>query len=118
MPDFDKPFIVHSDASDIGIGAVLLQEHPGGLFPVLYASKKPLSRKRNYSVIEGECLALVFAVLKFQKYLYGKEFVLRTDHQPLGYFQRCCLQDRQCQDNALGIVSSELQIPDPVNQGN
>ena len=50
MLDFDKMFIIQADASDIGIGAIFLQEYPDELFPVLCASKKLLSRERNHSV--------------------------------------------------------------------
>ena len=82
LPDFSRPFIVQADASETGVGAVLLQEYEDGRFPVAYVSKKLKSSELNYSVIEKECLALVFAVKKFYKYLYGKEFVLQTDHQP------------------------------------
>ena len=57
------------DASDLGIGAVLLQEHSGVLFPVAYASKKLLAREKAYSIMEKECLAIVWAVRKFRVYL-------------------------------------------------
>ena len=67
----------------------MLQNFDDGLFPVAYASKKLLQREKNYSVIERECLAIVFAVQKYQKYLYGTEFVLHTDHRPLSYIQKC-----------------------------
>ena len=70
------------------VGAALLQEHPDGVFPVKYASKKLLPRECRYSVIERECLAIVIAMKKFEKYLYGKEFTLQTDHKPLAYIQK------------------------------
>jgi len=62
---------------------VLLQEHEGNLFPVAYASKKLNDAERRYSTLEREGLAIVWAVKKFQMYLYGRPFVLETDHQPL-----------------------------------
>jgi len=83
LPDHDKPYILRTDASDVGLGAVLLQEHEDGVYPVLYLSRKLNGPERNYSVIERECLAIVWAVSKLQVYLYGKPFVLQTDHRPL-----------------------------------
>ena len=85
LPDLSKEFILQCDASEVGVGASLLQEHGGTLFPVAYASKKFLARERKYSTIEKECLSLVFGVKKFEVYLYGKPFTLQTDHQPLIY---------------------------------
>ena len=83
LPDLNKNFTLRTDASDAGVGAVLLQEVAGEMFPVAYASKKLNKAQRRYSVIERECLAVVWGVLKFEPYLYGKEFVIETDHQPL-----------------------------------
>eukprot|EP00745_Piridium_sociabile_P020778 TRINITY_DN3207_c0_g1_i1.p2 TRINITY_DN3207_c0_g1~~TRINITY_DN3207_c0_g1_i1.p2 ORF type:complete len:134 (+),score=19.19 TRINITY_DN3207_c0_g1_i1:2281-2682(+) len=74
---------VRTDASSVGIGAVLLQPREGLLHPVLYASRKLLDRETRYSTIERECLALVWAVEKFQRYLYGRYFIVETDHKPL-----------------------------------
>ena len=83
-----KPFVLRTDASDIGLGAVLLQDFEGeGRLPIAYASKKLLPQERNYSVIEKECLGIVWRVEKFRKYLYGVEFLLETDHKPLSYMQ-------------------------------
>ena len=87
LPDFIKPFIVQTNASDTGVSAALLQDFDDGRFSVAYASKKLLPRERNYSVIERECLAIVFAVQKYQK--YGTEFILHRDHRPLPYIQKC-----------------------------
>jgi hypothetical protein len=50
----------------------LLQGYEGELFPIAFASKKLLDREWNFSVGERECLAIVYGIKKFQKYLYGK----------------------------------------------
>ena len=62
-----------------------MEEHDGKLFPVCYASKKLSSAERNYSIIERECLAIVWGFKRFHLYLYGVPFVLQTDHEPLKY---------------------------------
>ncbi|XP_033730041.1 uncharacterized protein LOC117319318 [Pecten maximus] len=83
LPDLDKEFTLRTDASDLGLGAILLQECDGKFHPIAYASRKLLPRERRYAVMEKECLALVWGVMKFQRYLLGKEFCVETDHQPL-----------------------------------
>ena len=85
LPDLTQDFILRTDASNIGLGAVLLQTHQEERFPVAYASRKLLRREQAYSTIERECLAIVWAVRKFEPYLYGREFILETDHHPLAY---------------------------------
>jgi len=85
LPDFEKQFILRSNASNTGIGAILLQEESGVKDPVAFASRKLLTRESHYSAIEKECLAIVWAIRKFQNFLYGKEFILETDHKPLLY---------------------------------
>ena len=69
LPDMDKSFILHTDASNSGVGAVLMQEHEGELHPISYASKKLSERETRYSRMERESLALVWAVKQFQVYL-------------------------------------------------
>ena len=58
------------------------------MFPIAYASRKMLQRETNYSVTEKECLAIVFGIQHFQKYLYGTKFVLETDHASLAYLHK------------------------------
>ncbi|XP_039762474.1 uncharacterized protein K02A2.6-like [Pararge aegeria] len=77
------PLIVSCDASARGVGAVLSQRGEGGERPVSYASRTLNSAECNYSQIQREALAIIFAVKKFHTYLYGRRFVLRIDHQPL-----------------------------------
>lgn len=85
LPDSTKSFVPRTGASDIGLGAVLMQEHIQKLFPVSYASRKLSLRERRYSTIERECLAIVWLIGRFRTYLYSREFLLETDHQPLIY---------------------------------
>lgn len=87
IPDVSKPFVLQVDASADAIGLVLMQEHTEGLFPVAYASKKFSDRERGWSTLEKEGYAIVYGIKKFQKYLYGREFTLYTDHRPLIYMQ-------------------------------
>lgn len=110
LPDLTKDFILRTDASDLGVGAVLLQESAEELFPIAYASKKFAERERRYSIMEKECLALVWAVKKFQVYLYGKTFTLQTDHQPLVYLDKCKVENARIMRWALFLMSYPMHI--------
>ncbi|CAM4327748.1 unnamed protein product, partial [Lepidochelys olivacea] len=88
-PDFDKPFVVFTDASDTGLGAVLMQEdEKGERHPIVYLSKKFLPREQHYAAIEKECLAMVWALKKLEPYLFGRHFTIYTDHSPLTWLQQ------------------------------
>ncbi len=68
-PDFSLPFLLQTDASDRGLGAVLTREMGGEERPVLYISRKLSKRETMYSTIEKECLAIWWAVLTLHYYL-------------------------------------------------
>ncbi len=87
-PDFSLPFLLQTDASDRGLGAVLTQEIEGEERPVLYISQKLSKRETMYSTIEKECLAIRWAVLTLRYYLLGREFTLCSDHAPLQWLHR------------------------------
>lgn len=84
-PDFSKPFVLTTDASNFAIGAVLSQGAIGKDRPVAYASRTLSESEEKYSAIEKELLAIVWATKYFRPYLFGQRFTLYTDHQPLTY---------------------------------
>ena len=85
--DYSKPFILETDASSDGLGAVLLQEgEDGKLHPVAYGSRSLTKAERNYHSGKTEFLALKWAVTDhFKEYLIYQPFVVRTDNNPLTY---------------------------------
>lgn len=82
-PDFSKDFILTTDASNVAIGAVLSQGPLGADKPVCYASRTLNDSETNYSTIEKELLAIVWATKYFRPYLFGRKFKIVTDHKPL-----------------------------------
>ena len=79
--NFDVPFVLQTDASILGLGAVLSQKQSdNGLHPVAFASRLLSKAERNYSVTELETLAVVWAVLHFHACLYGHKITVYTDH--------------------------------------
>ena len=74
-----KEVVLQVDASQVGLGAVLLQDG----MPVAYASKALTPAEMRYANIEREMLVVVSGCLKYHHYLYGRRFVCRSDHQPL-----------------------------------
>ncbi len=84
--DPTKAYTLHVDASRNGLGAVLNQQHPEGLRPVAYASRKLSATEQRYPTHQLDFLALKWAVVdKFHDYLYGLKFIVRTDNNPLTY---------------------------------
>ena len=87
--DFTKEFIVQTDASERGVGAVLSQLDDEGLdHPISYFSRKLLPREEYYATVEKECLAIKLAVQTFRDYLLGRLFTIQTDHQALEWLDR------------------------------
>ena len=82
-PDFSKKFVLTTDASNFALGAVLSQGPIGQDKPIAFASRTLSRTEENYSAIEKELLAIVWACKHFRPYLYGNKFTLYTDHQPL-----------------------------------
>ena len=82
FPDFSstaKPFVLQTDAGSLGIGAVLEQDGK----VVAYASRVLTKAEKSYSVIQQECLTIVYTLKQFRQYLLGHPFTLQTDHAPL-----------------------------------
>lgn len=79
LPDFSQPFILETDASGIGVGAVL--GHNG--HPIAYYSKKLAPRMQKQSAYTRELLAITEALAKFRHYLLGNKFIIRTDQRSL-----------------------------------
>lgn len=83
MPDYTQPFLLQTDASDVGIGAVLTQEIEGEERVVAYLSMKLTPAQQKYHVTERECLAVLMAIERFRPYIEGVHFTVMTDHASL-----------------------------------
>jgi hypothetical protein len=83
-PIAGRTYQLHTDWSTLGIGAVLTQmDDDGKEFVIAYASRSNNKAEAQYSSYEGECLVAIWAITHFRCYLYGNEFLLVIDHQPL-----------------------------------
>ncbi|GFX74317.1 retrovirus-related Pol polyprotein from transposon 297 [Trichonephila clavipes] len=81
--DFSKPLLIRADASKYALGAVLLQGEDKEEHPVEFASRLLNPAERNYSTIEREAIAVVWALNKFKGYIDGASITVASDHQPL-----------------------------------
>lgn len=84
-PNFNKTFILSTDASNLACGAILSQAHGNIDLPIAYASKGFTLGESNKSTIEKELTAIHWAINYFRPYLYGQKFIIKTDHKPLVY---------------------------------
>ena len=80
-PSFDEDFVLETDATVMGLGAVLAQLHSDGFaHPIAYASRALSPSQRDYGITNLETLAVVWALSHFHYYLYGHKVTVITDH--------------------------------------
>uniref|UniRef100_A0A5S6QP72 RNA-directed DNA polymerase n=1 Tax=Trichuris muris TaxID=70415 RepID=A0A5S6QP72_TRIMR len=114
-PNLHLEFQLHTDASDVGLGAVL--EQAGHV--ISYASRLLRMAERNYSTIEKECLALMFAVKQFRHYLLGRHFTIWTDHCPLQWLSSQKMEGRPARwALALQEFDFTIKYKKGLNNGN
>jgi len=86
-PDMSKPWIIMADSSKIAASAILMQREneraDSACYVVSYASRKLLPREQNYATIEQELLSILFALSKFNHYIYGHQISVYSDHRAL-----------------------------------
>ena len=110
-PDFSRPFKLAVDASDIAAGAVLLQEDDDEIdHPVAYFSRKFNQHQRNYSTVEKDCLALIFALQHFDGYVSsaGVPIEVFSDHNPLVFIHR--MKDKNQHLLRWSLILSEYNM--------
>ena len=82
----------------------------GQIFPVAYASRKQLDREKRYSVMERECLGIVWGIKKFASYLYGKQLTLQTNYRALGFLKVSKFDNPRIMRWVLALKSFVLRV--------
>ena len=109
-PNFDSPFCVAVDASNVAIGANLFQVVDNVEHPVCYYSKRLDIHQKRYSTVEKEALALVTAVRTFSPYFGSQPITVYTDHSPLQFVQRMSNYNQKLLRWALELQQYNLRI--------
>ena len=86
-PNFSKPYVLETDASQVGLGAILSQrDEKGSLHPIAYGGKPLSDHEKKWHIRELELYAIVWSVEHFRAYLEGADYEILTDHSSLSYF--------------------------------
>ncbi|GFX56860.1 retrovirus-related Pol polyprotein from transposon 17.6 [Trichonephila clavipes] len=110
-PNFEREFIVQTDASNAGMGAVLTQlTEQGEEHPILYLSKKFSEVEKRYCTTEKECASIVFAIKRLHYYLDGNSFLVMTDHNPLVWLNRNVSSNPRLMRWALALQPYDFRI--------
>ncbi len=111
FPNFSKPFLLETDASGFGLGAILSQKQDDGTVRIISCASRTMNRaERNYSATEREALAIVWAVKTFRPYLYGHYFTIVTDHSALKWLMTCTNPSGRLQRWALTLQEHNFEI--------
>ena len=106
LPQFQQPFTLETDASDHGVGAILMQNG----HPIAFLSQSLCPRNAALSTYEKECLAILMAVDKWRPYLQAKPFVIKTDHKSLLHLTEQKIHTKIQQKALLKLMDLDYSI--------
>jgi hypothetical protein len=109
-PNWELPFEMFTDASDLGISAILTQREDGAAKPVCYYSRKLLAREKNYSTIERELLAVLAGLDTYRVYVGHGPLVVYSDHNPLRWLHSAKNTNQRILRWALTLSEYDLTI--------
>ena len=125
-PDFDHPFEIHTDASQVGLGGVLVQKINGEERVIAYISRTFSAAERNYSTTERECLSVLHCVEAFRPYVDNTEFLVVTDHSsllwlkniknPTGRLARWAIRLSQFNMRLIHRKGKYMSVPDALSR--
>lgn len=125
-PDFDLPFFIQTDASDVGVGVMLFQKIDGVEHPIAFASRALTAAERKYSSTERELIGVIFGVEKFRGFVEGTKFTVITDcssltwlhrlREPTGRLSRWCLRLSQFDFDVQHRPGTQNVIPDALSR--
>ncbi|XP_068684916.1 uncharacterized protein [Montipora foliosa] len=118
-PHWEQEFILQVDASNRGLGAILSQQDKEGLeHPIAYASRKLQPREEKLSTTEKECLGIVWAVELFRYYLFGRQFRLQTDHNPLVWLNQVRDKNRKLLRWSITLQEYDIDVEHKSGKNN
>ena len=117
LPNVDQEFILRTDASDVVLGATLLQHRDGQIFPLAYASRKLLDKERRYSLMDWECLGIAWGIKKFAMNLYGKQFNLQINHRPPQFLSAPKFESPRIMRWALALQNYNFKVEHTKREG-
>jgi hypothetical protein len=111
VPDPTRPYVIKTDASQFGIGAILAQKDDDGTeYVVAYASRKLLDREVKYGVTEKECLCLIWSLKYFENYIYGTKVTVQTDHNCLQFLKTVTGKNPRLTRWSLSLAAFDVDI--------
>ena len=111
-PDFTVPFRLYTDASNIGLGAILAQQQDGRERVICCGSRTLNKAEQNYSATKKECLAVVWGIKNFRNYLIANHFKVCTDHYSLQWLR--AMKKLVCFVTSVGGSIGRLRLRNPT----
>jgi len=116
--NWDIPFQISSDASDIAIGAILGQEEDKKPYAIYYISKNLTPTELNYTVTEKEFLAVIYVINKFRHYITGYLVFLYIDHSAIKYLANKPITNGRVTHWLLLLQEFDITIRDQLGKEN
>jgi len=117
-PEFKSRFILTTDASKVAVEAILSLVQVGVERPIAFASLQMNKAEQNYTASEAEMLAVTWATKHFGCYLYGKKFLVRTDHSALTYLQKFVDNNSRLMRWSLRLAEFDFDLEHPPPDSN
>jgi hypothetical protein len=111
QPDVSRDYIINSDASKVVIAAVLMQNDQAGNTNIVSTASRVLTQtEQRYTTCELELLAIVFALHRFRRYIYGHKVILNTDNKALTFLQKCVVTSNRVARWVMEIEQYDVEI--------